>query len=469
MKRTIALLATVCLLACLAVSSTAYAVEIEVGPIDADPSTYETIDTDDYTPQALAEDTSDPLSSLSLQSTSGSVTYLSISIEQMASLEYAKGSNKYGGSTATYSQILNALDPNNVSLSEFADITVPSGLTASQIDAFIDSTSKGRSGTLHGMGNAFIEAERTYGVSAAYLVAHAVLESGWGTSTLSRGYYYDGTIEIGKGSNKRTYPAGTYYNFFGIGASDSSPLSGGRSLAIQNGWTSPEAAVLGGAKWISTYYLHRTDDSYAASTIYNMRWDYNRANDYGCSSGSAWHEYATDVQWPESIANLMDSVYAKNNVEPSYAYIIPCYAGSSVPSLNGVAMYRLYNPNSGEHFYTSSVVERSNLVSLGWQQEGIGWIAPNSSSTPVYRLYNPNGGDHHYTLSAEERDGLVALGWRYEGIGWYSDDSKSVPLYRQYNPNATSGSHNFTASAEERDWLISLGWNDEGIAWYGIS
>ena len=465
MKRTLALLATVCLLACLAVSSTAYAAEVEVGPIDADASTYETIDTDDYTPQALEADAGSSYSILSLQSTSGSVTYLSISLERMASIEYDRGTNKYNGKSATLEQIRQALDPNQVSLSQFADISVSSGLTASQIDAFIDSTSKGRSGTLHGMGYAFIQAEQRYGVSAAYLVAHAVLESGWGTSNLCKGTYYDGTTVIGRTSKSdgAYYPAGTYYNYFGLGASDDSPFSNGISLAIQNGWNSPEAAILGAAKYISTYYIHRS--SYAACTLYNMRWDYERAQD----TGDPWHQYATDVQWPESIANLMDSVYAKNNVEPSYAYIIPCYSGSSVPNLNGVAMYRLYNPNGGEHFYTSSVVERSNLVSLGWQQEGIGWIAPSSSSTPVYRLYNPNGGDHHYTLSAEERDGLVALGWRYEGIGWYSDDSKSVPLYRQYNPNATSGSHNFTTSAEERDWLISLGWNDEGIAWYGIS
>ena len=38
-----------------------------------------------------------------------------------------------------------------------------------------------------------------------------------------------------------------------------------------------------------------------------------------------------------------------------------------------VNMYRLYNPNSGEHFYTSSNGERDHLISLGWNYEGIGW------------------------------------------------------------------------------------------------
>ena len=29
-------------------------------------------------------------------------------------------------------------------------------------------------------------------------------------------------------------------------------------------------------------------------------------------------------------------------------------------------IYRLYNPNTGEHFYTSSTVEKAGLVNGGW-------------------------------------------------------------------------------------------------------
>lgn len=131
-----------------------------------------------------------------------------------------------------------------------------------------------------------------------------------------------------------------------------------------------------------------------------------------------------------------------------------------------VAMYRLYNPNSGEHFYTASAEEQAYLVKLGWADEGIGWQAPQSGNA-VYRLYNPNGGDHHYTASASERDWLVSLGWNYEGIGWYSDANKTTPLYRLYNPNAQTGSHHYTTSVAETNHLVELGWNYEGIGWYG--
>lgn len=130
-------------------------------------------------------------------------------------------------------------------------------------------------------------------------------------------------------------------------------------------------------------------------------------------------------------------------------------------------MYRLYNPNSGEHFYTASASERDSLRRLGWRYEGMGWLAPKVGAE-VYRLYNPNAGDHHYTMSASERDSLKKAGWRYEGVGWYSDPQKATPLYRQYNPNAKSGSHNYTTSKAENDKLVRLGWRAEGIGWYGL-
>ena len=179
--------------------------------------------------------------------------------------------------------------------------------------------------------------------------------------------------------------------------------------------------------------------------------------------------------------------------------------------LDTVEMYRLYNPNSGEHFYTANPDEQGMLINLGWRDEGTGWIAPNMSNTPVYRLYNPNAGEHHYTTDAGERDSLVAVGWNdegigwysYEGFGWYADGDRMLPLqryttdeyerailmsagwrdagngwlsgaaveaplYRQYNPNEFANNHNYTTSLDENNWLVSLGWRAEGTGWYGV-
>ena len=133
---------------------------------------------------------------------------------------------------------------------------------------------------------------------------------------------------------------------------------------------------------------------------------------------------------------------------------------------SAVKMNRLYNPNSGEHFFTVSPVERDNLVWEGWRDEGIGWVAPTTGS-PVYRLYNPIAGEHHYTLDAGEADMLVSVGWNDEGIGWYSDPNQAVALYRAYNPNAYANNHHYTTDRGEFETLLSLGWQDEGVGWYG--
>lgn len=146
------------------------------------------------------------------------------------------------------------------------------------------------------------------------------------------------------------------------------------------------------------------------------------------------------------------------------------WRAKAAPVVRAAAMHRLYNPYTGEHFYTADTAERDHLTGLGWRYEGVGWKAPAKSSTPVYRLYNGHvrGGDHHYTTSASERDHLVSVGWTYEGVGWYSDDARGVPLYRQYNPYARTGTHNYTASASENDHLLAVGWRGEGVGWYGV-
>lgn len=143
-------------------------------------------------------------------------------------------------------------------------------------------------------------------------------------------------------------------------------------------------------------------------------------------------------------------------------------ASANVTVMDAFDIYRMYNPNSGEHFYTKEYQENIVLQSAGWIFESVGWYAPKTSATPVYRMYNPNAGEHHYTTNQAEKEMLIKAGWNDEGIAFYSDDNKTVPLYRQYNPNQFANNHNYTTSKGENDWLISLGWKEEGIGWYGM-
>ena len=166
--------------------------------------------------------------------------------------------------------------------------------------------------------------------------------------------------------------------------------------------------------------------------------------------------------------NMMTFLVAVTLVISAFSVAIPVKAAESS---NDVVIYRIYNPNSGEHFYTKNSNEKDYLYSVGWNYEGIAWIAPITGD-PVYRVYNPNSGEHHYTNNINEKDNLVRLGWNYENICWYTssvEDECSAPLYRLYNPNTDAeheaGSHHHTLSIAEKDNLVNLGWEYEGISW----
>ena len=133
-----------------------------------------------------------------------------------------------------------------------------------------------------------------------------------------------------------------------------------------------------------------------------------------------------------------------------------------------VDMYRMYNPNTGEHFYTGSMEERDNLIAVGWQYEGIGFTFPLTTGKPVHRLFQPSTGEHLYTMDEAEKDKLIAEGWNYEGIAFNSGFENEVPQYRLHNPNATVGAYHFTASQEEKDVLLAAGWEYQGIGWYSM-
>ncbi|WP_251900462.1 hypothetical protein [Lactococcus lactis] len=134
-------------------------------------------------------------------------------------------------------------------------------------------------------------------------------------------------------------------------------------------------------------------------------------------------------------------------------------------------VYRLYNHNTGEHFYTTSATERDFDIKVGWTDEGLGWVAPDKGTT-VYRIYNPNavGGDHYYTKSKYEAQSLVNKGWKWDNQGkavFYSGGN--LPIYVAYNPNAQSGAHNYTGNSNEENNLINIGWKYKAVAWNAVS
>lgn len=162
---------------------------------------------------------------------------------------------------------------------QFLDLSVNNGVSADALDAYLNGK-----GVLDGMGSVFLSAAREYGISEVYLAVHACLESGNGMSQLANGVEYNGEI---------------VYNMFGIGAIDAAPVSLGARYACENGWTSVESAIEGGAEWISRYYINNSD--YKQNTLYKMRW--NPAN-------PGIHQYATDVAWASKQAETLRNMFA---------------------------------------------------------------------------------------------------------------------------------------------------------------
>ncbi len=153
-----------------------------------------------------------------------------------------------------------------------------------------------------------------------------------------------------------------------------------------------------------------------------------------------------------------------DNVDGSCAY---CEVlRQDVEKRQVVHMFRMYNPNTGEHFYTGSEVEKSDLIEAGWQYEGIGFTFPANMGAPVYRLFQPSTGEHLYTMDVKEKEKLEAEGWNYEGIAFNSAFNTEAVQHRLHNPNATVGAYHFTFSEEEKQNLINAGWEYQGIGWY---
>lgn len=172
------------------------------------------------------------------------------------------------------------LDPLNIKQGspdyfQFLVLSQPAGISPSDIDSRILFDK----GILKGKGQAFVQASNQYHINEIYLISHALLETGNGKSTLANGILVD-TVD-----GKPVEPK-MVYNMFGIGAVDSCPNSCGAETAYKNGWFSPEAAIIGGAKFISTMYINHP--TYQQDTLYKMRWNPNKPGT---------HQYATDIAW----------------------------------------------------------------------------------------------------------------------------------------------------------------------------
>lgn len=184
---------------------------------------------------------------------------------------------------------------------QFLDLSKPNNVSEERLNEYLADK-----GVLRGKGAVFIEAAKRYNISEVYLVAHACLESGNGTSRLASGVGINGT---------------TVYNVFGINAYDSDPVGSGASRAYAEGWTSVDDAIIGGAGWISEHYINNVDAR--QNTLYKMRWNPENPGD---------HQYATDIGWAVEQAVKIEKIFAQF-ADSTLSFDIPVYDGQIPPSI----------------------------------------------------------------------------------------------------------------------------------------
>ena len=163
------------------------------------------------------------------------------------------GSANVGTGSASYDNVEQVRDQ------DLGNFTMP---TVEEMNEWINSKAPANS-PFRNQGAVFIKAAQESGLDPRYILAHAALESAWGTSSICQ----------------------KKHNYFGIGAIDNDPYNKAHTFdeGLENG-------IVEGAKWISKYYYN---GNYGQTTLRKMRWN------------NGVHQYATDTEWDTKIAKIM--------------------------------------------------------------------------------------------------------------------------------------------------------------------
>ncbi|MDM5186919.1 SH3 domain-containing protein [Bacillus sp. DX4.1] len=152
---------------------------------------------------------------------------------------------------------------------EYMPLRVTSSYTGKEIDDFLRTVRP--DSPLIGLGKYFVQAAEKYKMNAGYLLSHAILESGWGTSHIAQ--------------EKK--------NLFGFGAIDSDPYNGAASFKT---W---EEGIDFCAAYIDKHYLAPSGNTYNGGNL-------------GDKSQGMNVMYASDENWGQQIASLMYRLDATN-------------------------------------------------------------------------------------------------------------------------------------------------------------
>ena len=221
---------------------------------------------------------------------------------------------------------------------QYLPLRTPASYTAAEINAFIDENAPANS-IIRGSGQAFINAANKYNINVGYLVSHAILESGWGTSEIAR----------------------TKLNLFGFKAVDSNPLEGAATFKTL-------AEGIDYCAWyIDTNYLNASDWRYFGAFV-------------GEKGRGMNVKYASDPYWGESISSIMnrlDKRFSNKEYKKVTYGIVP----------QGTPFYNI-SGNTKTTIYTAPV--DITVVGVGTITNSLGtWYQVKSDNTAYSTLYVP--------------------------------------------------------------------------------
>jgi beta-N-acetylglucosaminidase len=222
-------------------------------------------------------------------------------------LDEVKGSDGYtwykvkynGWQNAKPSSIERMVNPANFtnrSSTDYLQFLKLSGSTGLNVNE-VNNTVLANKGILTNKASSFIQASVEYNINEAYLIAHALLETGNGSSRLATGVGIVVENDNPRLAKDGETPDKYVYNMYGINAKDSCPLECGALYAYESEWFTPEKAIVGGAYFIADGYVSTGQD-----TLYKMRWN---------PSAPGTHQYATDIGWAIKQTIMIDKVYSQ--------------------------------------------------------------------------------------------------------------------------------------------------------------
>lgn len=181
--------------------------------------------------------------------------------------------------------------------------------TEAAVDLFLNSTfmnnKQNAPGTTMSFAHIFWEVGSEQNVSPFHLAARVYQEQGTGNSALISGTYpgYEG-----------------YYNYFNIKASGTSKkeiIENGLNYAKSQGWNTAYAAIYGGTKTITAYYISKGQD-----TLYLQKYNVNTQSPYGVYN----HQYMQNIAAPSGEGKKVKTMYqGANSLDNTFVFKIPVY------------------------------------------------------------------------------------------------------------------------------------------------